>query len=357
MRTSAGFFETGLSGKMRIQIRPPRLMCRVMARRAASICRAVRRPRPTALRPYSPKLTLLPTVATPLLRPFCSLRYLRLVGCSMLRSRSCGARRAARRTLRRLGRGRRRLCGLRVVRHHLALENPDLDADHAVRGPRLGKSVIDVRPQRVQRHAPLAIPLAARDLDAVQAPGAHHLNALRAQSHRVLHRALHRATEHDPLLELLRDRIGDELRVDLGLPDLLDVQADFAAHHPAQITPQRLDVFALLADDHTGPRAVDRDPRVLRRTLDRHLRDRGVRELALQILAHLDVFAERRAIVLGVREPARRPVAVDREAETGRMNLLSHEYPFSYRRRPRYGCGRSACRSDCRGPSRAPCSA
>src|SRR5690606_30005572 len=37
MRTSAGFFDTGTSGKTRIHIRPWRLMWRVIARRAASI--------------------------------------------------------------------------------------------------------------------------------------------------------------------------------------------------------------------------------------------------------------------------------------------------------------------------------
>ena len=37
MRTSAGFFVTGTSGKMRIQTRPARFMARVIARRAASI--------------------------------------------------------------------------------------------------------------------------------------------------------------------------------------------------------------------------------------------------------------------------------------------------------------------------------
>src|SRR5690349_16169145 len=57
-----------------------------MARRAASIWRAVRRPRAMALSPYSPKATLLPRVAMPLLRPFCCLRYFVLAGCSILDS-------------------------------------------------------------------------------------------------------------------------------------------------------------------------------------------------------------------------------------------------------------------------------
>src|SRR4029079_5968738 len=100
-----------------------------MARRAASIWRAVRRPRPTAFSPYSPKLTLLPTVATPLLRPFCSLRYFLLAGCSILRS---WRRRTPRRTLRRIRRGGGRLHRLGVVRQPFALEYPHLDADHAI---------------------------------------------------------------------------------------------------------------------------------------------------------------------------------------------------------------------------------
>ena len=41
MRVSCGFFVIGLSGNTRTQILPPRLMNRVIATRAASICRAV----------------------------------------------------------------------------------------------------------------------------------------------------------------------------------------------------------------------------------------------------------------------------------------------------------------------------
>src|SRR5512140_3139508 len=152
MRTSAGFLEIGLSGKMRIHTRPPRLMWRVIARRAASICRAVSRPRPTAFRPYSPKLTLLPTVATPLLRPFCSLRYFLLAGCSILRS--CSTR-----TLGRFRCGGRRAGRLGTVREDFALEHPDLDADRAVGRHGLGKTVVDVGAQRVQRHPAFAVPL------------------------------------------------------------------------------------------------------------------------------------------------------------------------------------------------------
>ncbi len=51
MRTSAGLVDTGTSGKMRIHTRPVRFIARVMARRAASICRAVIRSGSSAFSP------------------------------------------------------------------------------------------------------------------------------------------------------------------------------------------------------------------------------------------------------------------------------------------------------------------
>src|SRR5438046_1455185 len=289
-----------------------------MARLAASIWRAVNLPRVVALSPYSPKLTLAPTVATPLLRPFCSLRYFLLAGCNILRSWTLAD---ALRRFRCRHRGGLRLA---VLRHNLALEHPHLDADHAVCRLRLGKAVIDVGAQGMQRHPTFAIPFRARDLDAVQPARAHDLDALGAEAHCILHRAFHRAAEHDPLFELLRDRVGDELRIDFGLADLLDVQAHFRAHHLAQARAQRLDVLALLADDDTRPRAMDGDARVFRRPLDRDLADGGVRELLAKIVADLDVFVQRRREVFSVGVPLRSPVAIDRETKAGRIDFLSH---------------------------------
>jgi hypothetical protein len=207
-------------------MRPPRFTWREMARRAASIWRAVRRPRSVAFRPKSPNDTLAPRVAMPVLRPFCSLRNFLRAGCSIayspllpvpgaatLRTRltagpfgarrrrprpACrrhrpgaaalarradhrdpgadhdGGRRGARTSPdgadgapssaagRRQGRGFARGQAVAAV-------DPALDADDAVRGLGFREAVVDVGLQRVQRHATLAIPLAARDLDAVQA--------------------------------------------------------------------------------------------------------------------------------------------------------------------------------------------
>src|SRR3954467_5158142 len=66
-----------------------------MARRAASISRAVMRARLVALRPYSPNDTELPRWAKPVFVPLNILRYLVRLGCCMVYLPS-GRRRRAR---------------------------------------------------------------------------------------------------------------------------------------------------------------------------------------------------------------------------------------------------------------------
>src|ERR1044072_569135 len=84
MRVSAGFLVTGLSGNILIQILPPRLMCLVIAIRAASICRSVIHAGSRLLSPYSPKLISLPRVATPVMRPRICFRCLTFFGINMM---------------------------------------------------------------------------------------------------------------------------------------------------------------------------------------------------------------------------------------------------------------------------------
>src|SRR4051794_29087258 len=56
------------------------------------------------------------------------------------------------------------LVGGRIVLKDFALEDPHLDADDAVGGLRLGRTVVDVGAQRVQRHATFAVPFGAGDV-------------------------------------------------------------------------------------------------------------------------------------------------------------------------------------------------
>ena len=181
----------------------------------------------------------------------------------------------------------------------------------------------------MKRHATFAVPLAACDLDTVETARRHDLDAEGTQTHGVLHRALHGAAEHDPLLELLRDAVGDQLGIDFGLAHFLDVHCDRHTQLLAEFALEVLDVFALLADHDARTCRVDRDACVLGGTLDQHAGDRCVLELLLQVLAHLDVFGQHAGEVLVAGIPAAGPIAADRKAEAGGVDFLSHSLPAS----------------------------
>src|SRR3546814_5399416 len=66
-------------------MRPWHLMWRVIARRQASIWRAVTRAGSIAFRPKAPKLRSVPPLATPLMRPLKALRNLVRFGCNISR--------------------------------------------------------------------------------------------------------------------------------------------------------------------------------------------------------------------------------------------------------------------------------
>src|SRR5204863_7366289 len=103
-----------------------------------------------------------------------------------------------------------------ALRHDLALVDPDLDADPAGTRLRLDEAVVDVGPDRVQRDPPLAVHLPPAHLAAAETTRALDLHAGRSRADRRGQRALHRPPERDAVRELLRDRLGDELRVERG---------------------------------------------------------------------------------------------------------------------------------------------
>ena len=166
---------------------------------------------------------------------------------------------------------------LLIPTEHLAFEHPHFDPDDAVSRLGFGNAIVDVGTQGVQRHASFTIPLGTCDLGAVQAPRAHDLDTLGTKAHRILHRTLHRTTEHDPLLKLLGDRIGNQLGIDFRLAHFLDVHMDRHTHDLLQITLERLDILALLTDHYTRAGAVKGNPSVLRRAFDDYARHRSVR--------------------------------------------------------------------------------
>src|SRR5919205_812692 len=213
IRVSAGFFVTGLSGNIRIQTLPPRLMWRVIAIRAASIWRSVIHAGSRLLSPYSPKLISLPRVATPVMRPricfrcltffginitihlfrhkeaqksheqfcaFCGLHLCAFCVLLVFRSRSAsvgstftfaaGTRATlaltCARLIDRIGTGATRHRGLRI--ENLAAIDPNLHTNLPKRRLRFGETVVDISAQSVEGKLSLQVPLTACDFSAVQ---------------------------------------------------------------------------------------------------------------------------------------------------------------------------------------------
>src|SRR6266852_7116695 len=226
---------------MLIHTFPPRRMCRVMAIRAASICRLVTYACSSAWIPNSPKFTWVPPEALPVRCGRCCFLCLTLRGMSIasaLLARGCrvGSAPAPARGLRLaralgplLGRGPQRglLClAPGPAGRRLAAVDPDLHADPAEGGAGLVEAVVNVRAQRVQRHAALTVELRARHLRAAEAARALHPDPLGAALHRALDRLAHGPPERNPAGQLLGDALGDQLGVDLGVLHLEDVQLD-----------------------------------------------------------------------------------------------------------------------------------
>src|SRR5262249_53391617 len=129
-----------------------------------------------------------PELAMPLIRPLCAFRNLVRIGCSMAGCLSQSTRRVRSVSVaaRAAGIAFRHLLVLRhrIVLHDLTLVDPHLDAAGAVGGEGGGDAIVDVRAQRVQRNAALAIPLHARDLGAAETARAVDANAAGAKPHR-----------------------------------------------------------------------------------------------------------------------------------------------------------------------------
>src|SRR4029434_4237714 len=206
MRVSAGFLVKGLSGKIRIQSFPPRLMNRVIATREASIWRSVIQAFSMALSPYSPNERSPPRHALPLRRPRICFLYFTFFGINIVVfSLPCYARPRSGRQFRFVASVRRDSFGLILSlfapRDIFTLINPALHTDHAVGGLRFRGSEIDVRAQRLQRQTAQQVPLFTRDFRTVQPAGNAHFDALAAKTQSRIDGLAHRAAKRHALFE------------------------------------------------------------------------------------------------------------------------------------------------------------
>src|SRR5581483_6721581 len=208
-------------------------------------------------------------------------------------------------------------------RQHLALEDPDLHADRPVRRVGGGDAEVQVGSQRLQRHPAVPVRLPAGDLRPGEPPRARDLDPLGAEPDRALDRLLHRPPERDPLLQLEGDVLRHQLRVQLGVDHLLDVQVDLLAGPRLELVLEPLHLGPLAADDDARPRGVDGDPHPVGGAIQVDPRDAGVVERVLDVAPDLAVLVEEVGVLLR-REPARAPRPRGAEPEPDRVDLLPH---------------------------------
>ena len=163
----------------------------------------------------------------------------------------------------------------------VAVVDPDLHADHAERGLGLGRAVVDLRAERVQRDAALAVPLATRHLGATQPSAGLHADAQGAGAHGGLHGAAHGAAEGDAADELLGHALRQQRGVGLG-PRLaggrvhvLDLHVDALLREALDVLAQAVDLRALAPDHDAGAGRADEHPDLVALALDVDAGDAG----------------------------------------------------------------------------------
>ena len=140
-----------------------------------------------------------------------------------------------------------------------------------------------------------SMPFSQRAISAPPSrPDSCSLHALGAALHRPLHRLLHRPAEAGPLLQLLRDVLGDQLGVDLRPGHLDRLDLDVPAGELLERLGQLVDLLALLADDRPDPARGDDDGHAFAGPLDADVGDRRPLLLAVPLAVRylLDELAD-----------------------------------------------------------------
>ena len=125
------------------------------------------------------------------------------------------------------------------------------------------------------------------------------------------------------VVERLGDRLGDEPRVELRALDLEDVDLDLLVRDPMQVATELVDLRPGLADHDPGSGRVDVDLDLGRVLANRDVRQPGVRQTPVDVVADLRVLVQVVGEVLLV-EPVRFPVVDVTHADRLGVNFLTH---------------------------------
>jgi hypothetical protein len=131
--------------------------------------------------------------------------------------------------------------------------------------------VINVRSQRVQRHAAFTLVGNTGDFCATKTTRTLDLHALSTQPHGALYRLLHSTLVRHTLVDLFADTLGNQLRFQFGLVNFGDIDLELLTEGTIKDLAEFFELFATLAnhsthlggmygDFDTVCRALDFDP-------------------------------------------------------------------------------------------------
>ena len=207
---------------------------------------------------------------------------------------------------------------------NLTLVDPNLNADATIGGSGLGKAIVDVRTQGLQRNGAFMVVLGTSDLGAAQTAAAGYLDTLCAHAHCTTHALLHCTAETDTLLELSCNVLSFQGSVGVRVLDLDDRAANLLAVLLGQLFLELLDVLAAAADNHARTRALDHDLDLVVLTLDLDRRNACIEQTLLQFLTDVVVFHEEVAERIVLCEPTGIPILDNADTETVRIYFLAH---------------------------------
>src|ERR1700691_6284720 len=122
------------------------------------------------------------------------------------------------------------------------------------------------------------------------APGDASIDALAAKTQCRIARLAHGTAKALALLQLESDVLGHQLRIQLRLVDLEDVDEDVAVGALLEIRLELLDLGAFAADHDAGTRGANDQTQLVARTLDLDRAHARRLELFLQLLAQVHIF-------------------------------------------------------------------
>ena len=178
----------------------------------------------------------------------------------------------------------------------------------------------------MQRHATLAIPLAAAHFSATQTTSALDTDTLCAALAGRLNGLAHCTTECNAVFKLLSNGLSNEACVKFRTLNLYNLNGNRAVGDLVELLAKCVNLCTLLADYYAGARRGDDDLDLVTSALDLYAGDSCMGELLVKVRTNSEVVLKVFRIVL-VGIPAAAPILGYAETETGGAYFLTHTMP------------------------------